>query len=83
MEKNIPIEDFDWDAYVNQDSSQSTKESTEETTVMYEDTVVSGTVVSINQHDVLVNIGSRNDGIISANEFIYNPELKVGDVVDV
>lgn len=83
MANNKPIDDFDWDAFVNQASSQSIEISTEETTVMDEETVVSGTVISINQHDVLVNIGSSNDGIVSASEFLYNPELKVGDIVDV
>ena len=83
MANNKPIDDFDWDAFVNQASSQSIEKSTEETTVMDVETVVSGTVISINQHDVLVNIGSSNDGIVSASEFLYNPELKVGDVVDV
>lgn len=83
MANNKPIDDFDWDAFVNQASSQSIEKSTEETTVMDEETVVFGTVISINQHDVLVNIGSSNDGIVSASEFLYNPELKVGDVVDV
>jgi len=83
MANNKPIDDFDWDAFVNQASSQSIEKSTEETTVMDEETVVFGTVISINQHDILVNIGSSNDGIVSASEFLYNPELKVGDVVDV
>lgn len=83
MANNKPIDDFDWDAFVNQASSQSIEKSTEETTVMDEESVVSGTVISINQHNVLVNIGSSNDGIVSASEFLYNPELKVGDVVDV
>lgn len=83
MANNKPIDDFDWDAFVNQASSQSIEKSTEETTVMDEETVVFGTVISINQHDVLVNIGSSNDGIVSASEFLYNPELKVGDVVEV
>ena len=55
MANNKPIDDFDWDAFVNQASSQSIEKSTEETTVMDEETVVFGTVISINQHDVLVN----------------------------
>lgn len=83
MAKNIPIVDFDWESFGNQASSQSTEESTEETAVMDTDTVVSGTVVAINQRDIIVNIGYRNDGIISSSEFSYNPDLQVGDVVDV
>lgn len=48
-----------------------------------EHSIVSGTVVSIDQSGVLVNIGYHTDGIISSSEFLYNPELKVGDTVDV
>lgn len=83
MENIIPLEDFDWDAFENQASSQSTEESSEETVDVAEHSIVSGTVISINRREVVVNIGYRNDGIISSSEFRYNPELKVGDVVDV
>ena len=45
--------------------------------------VVEGTVISMNKREVVVNIGYKSDGIISLNEFRYNPELKVGDKVEV
>lgn len=83
MENILPLDDFDWESFENQLSSQSTGESIEETADVAEHTVVSGTVVSINQREVIVNIGYRNDGIISKSEFRYNIELKVGDEVDV
>ena len=45
--------------------------------------VVEGTVISMNKREVVVNIGYKSDGIISLNEFRYDPELKVGDKVEV
>ena len=77
------MEDFDWEAFENPVSSQSTEESSEETVDVTEHTIVPGTVISINRREVVVNIGYHSDGIIPSSEFRYNPELKVGDVVDV
>ena len=84
-----PDENFDWDAYAN-DSVVSASEK-EELAQKYADTlskvgekeVVEGTVISMNKREVVVNIGYKSDGIISLNEFRYNPELKVGDKVEV
>jgi len=45
--------------------------------------VIEGTIVSINPREVVVNIGYKSDGVIPFNEFRYNPELKVGDKVDI
>jgi small subunit ribosomal protein S1 len=45
--------------------------------------VVEGTVISMNKREVVVNIGFKSDGIISLNEFRYNPDLKIGDKVEV
>ena len=45
--------------------------------------VVEGTVISINKREVVVNVGFKSDGIVPAAEFRYNPELKVGDKVEV
>ena len=83
MTNILPSDDFDWEAFKYQDSFQSAEESSEETPDITEHEVVSGTVISINKREVVVNIGYRNDGILSASEFRYNPDLKVGDVVDV
>lgn len=77
------MEDFDWEAFENSVSSQSTEESSEETVDVTEHTIVPGTVISITRREVVVNIGYQSDGIIPSSEFRYNPELKVGDVVDV
>src|SRR5690554_5917682 len=45
--------------------------------------VIDGTVIAMNKREVVINIGFKSDGIVSRNEFRYNPELKVGDQVEV
>ena len=45
--------------------------------------VVDGKVISVDKKEVVVNIGYKSDGIIPASEFRYNPDLKIGDVVEV
>ena len=84
-----PIEDFDWAAYAQNDPYS--KESREQLAESYENTlnkindkeVVNGTVTSMNKREVVVNIGYKSDGIVSLNEFRYNPDLKIGDEVEV
>ncbi len=88
--KNIaPIEDFNWDAYESGDAV--TNVSKEELEKAYDSTlnkvndreVVDGTVIAMNKREVVVNIGYKSDGIIPLSEFRYNPDLKVGDTVEV
>ena len=88
--KNVaPLEGFDWEAYangnVNTDQSREAQETAYEGSLNKIDDhkVVDGTVISINKREVVVNIGSKSDGIIPAGEFRYNPDLKVGDTVEV
>lgn len=84
MANVLPLCDFEGtDFFENTVSSQSVQESNEETTNVTENDVVSGTVYSINKHEVVVGIGKYSDGSIPLSEFRYNPDLKVGDVVDV
>ena len=45
--------------------------------------IIEGIIISINKREVIVNVGYIRDGIISASEFRYNPNLKIGDVVEV
>lgn len=80
MKKINPLDALDWEAFENRVASL---QSIEETTDVVEHTVVPGTVISINRREVVVNIGYHSDAIIPSNEFLYNPDLKVGDVVDV
>ena len=87
--KNSPIEDFDWEAY-ERGETQGEK-SHEELEKTYDESlntikdkeVTEGTVIAINKREVVVNIGYKSDGIIPLNEFRYNPDLKVGDNVEV
>ena len=87
--KNVqPLEDFNWDSFENGSSTNVSKEDLEKA---YDETlnkiqdheVVEGTVTSIDKKEVVVNIGYKSDGIIPASEFRYNPDLKVGDKVEV
>jgi small subunit ribosomal protein S1 len=48
-----------------------------------ENEVIDGTVISMNKREVVINIGYKSEGVVSLNEFRYNPELKVGDTVEV
>lgn len=88
--KNIaPLADFDWNAFEN--GTVEVEQSHDEQEKAYDNTlgrvneneVVEGTVISIGKREVVVNIGYKSDGIIPVSEFRYNPELKVGDTVDV
>ena len=88
--KNIaPLSDFDWNAFENgsAESAQNQKdlEKAYDETLgrVNENEVVEGTVISINKREVVVNIGYKSDGIIPLNEFRYNPELQIGDKVEV
>ncbi|MGM9805859.1 MAG: 30S ribosomal protein S1 [Candidatus Aphodosoma sp.] len=84
-----PAADFDWDAYAKGDVLS--KEEKERQTALYENTlnqvkdkeVVMGTIISMNKREVVVNIGFKSDGIIPMSEFRYNPDLKIGDQVEV
>jgi small subunit ribosomal protein S1 len=81
-------EEFDWDAY---EKGEMIEVNRAELTAQYDKTlntikekeVVEGTVISMNKREVVVNIGFKSDGIIPLNEFRYNPDLKIGDIVEV
>ena len=87
--KNSPIEDFDWEAYAKGetfgDKSQEelVKTYDESLNTIKDKDVTEGTVIALNKREVVVNIGYKSDGIIPFSEFRYNPDLKVGDVVEV
>jgi len=85
----VPTGDFDWDAYEN--GITLTSEAKGDLEKIYDNTlnaikdkeVVEGTVILINKREVVVNVGYKSDGIVPMSEFRYNPELAVGDKVEV
>ena len=89
LTKNVkPLDDFNWDEFENGISAGVSKEELDKA---YDETlnkvadhqVVEGKVISVDKKEVVVNIGYKSDGIIPASEFRYNPDLKVGDKVEV
>ena len=87
--KNVqPLADFDWDEFENGSSLSASKEDLQKAydetlNKIQEHEVVEGTVISVDKKEVVVNIGYKSDGIIPASEFRYNPDLKIGDKVEV
>lgn len=92
MEENKTVvtnENFDWNAFENDLGVYS--QPKEEIAAAYDKTlsnvavgeVVEGTVMSINKREVVVNIGYKSEGVIPVSEFRYNPELAVGEKVEV
>ena len=89
LTKNVkPLDDFNWDEFENGMTAGVSKEELDKA---YDETlnkvadhqVVEGTVISVDKKEVVVNIGYKSDGIIPASEFRYNPDLKIGDKVEV
>ena len=89
LTKNVkPLDDFNWEEFENGTSANVSKEELDKA---YDETlnkvsehqVTEGTVISVDKKEVIVNIGYKSDGIIQASEFRYNPNLKVGDKVEV
>ena len=88
LNASVAPEEFDWDSFENDTVAG---ENREEVAALYDQTlqkvteneVVEGVVTAINKREVVVNIGAKSEGVISAPEFRYNPDLKVGDKVEV
>ncbi len=85
---SIPVDKFDWDAFEKDAVYDTDKSVIEDQYVqtlnkIIENDVVEGTVVAMNKREVIVNIGYKSEGVISINEFRYNPELAVGEKVEV
>ena len=85
---SVAVDKFDWDAFEQDTDYGVSKEEVEakysETlSSVIENEVVEGTVVAVTKREVLVNIGYKSEGIIPVSEFRYNPELTVGDKVEV
>ena len=84
-----PLADFDWGAIdkkeeVNNEQVKQMTEQYEQTFKSFtEQDVIEGTIVSISDREAVVNIGFKSDGVIPASELRYNPDLKVGDKIEV
>ena len=82
-------EDFDWESFENDEQRNSPKQKEYE--ALYDktlstvavDEVVTGTVIQMTPREVVINIGYKSEGVVSLNEFRYNPNLKVGDTIEV
>ena len=80
--------DFDWEAlqldgYSQVERSEMSDVYEKTLTSINEKEVIKGTVVHLTKKEAIINIGYKSEGVIAANEFRYNPDLKIGDVVDV
>ena len=90
VEETVAPEDFDWEEFEYGLKSKSKKER-EELTKLYEETlttidehtVTEGKVINMTDREAIVDIGYKSEGVISLNEFRYNPDLKIGDEVEV
>ncbi|MBC8320636.1 MAG: 30S ribosomal protein S1 [Bacteroidetes bacterium] len=88
-EADVPVE-FDWDALGKKQDSYSVSERTKLEDIytnslssIVEHEVIDGTIVGISNREVVINIGYKSDGIVPFNEFRYNPDIKIGDKVDI
>jgi len=83
-------QEFDWDKYEAEQDGYSAEERSQ-LEAMFDQTlsvvganeVIDGTVVFMNKREVVVNIGYKSEGVVSLNEFRYDPDLKIGDKVEV
>ena len=86
---NSPVADFDWEVFEKGESHGA--KSREELTKTYDESlgqvksqeVIEGTIIALNKREAVVNIGYKSDGIIPVSEFRYNPDVKIGDTVEV
>ncbi len=87
MAENLSLQNFDWDAFENEAHGKQNEEIVgkydQTLSAIKDQEVVEGTVMSINKREVVVSVGFKSDGVVPAAEFRYNPELKVGDKVEV
>ncbi len=84
------MKDFDWDSigkkheiYDAKEKERLEKEYDRTLSSITEHEVIDGTIVAMNNREVVINIGFKSDGVLPLNEFRYNPDLKVGDKVEV
>ncbi|WP_418561187.1 30S ribosomal protein S1, partial [Rikenella microfusus] len=87
---SVPVDQFNWEAfeteaglYGGESKEQIAKEYDQTLSNIQAGEVMEGTVTAIDKREVLVNIGFKSEGVIPSSEFRYNPDLKVGDKVEV
>ena len=88
--EDVSLENFNWDTYSNAPNAYAAGERAE-MEAMYDQTlssiteneIIDGKVIAMNKREVVINIGYKSEGIVSMNEFRYNPNLKIGDIVEV
>ena len=89
MNASVAPEDFDWDAFEGGDVYGATdKKAIEDAygatlSKVVENEVVEGEVTAVNKREVVVTIGGKSEGVIPVSEFRYDPDIKVGDKVEV
>ena len=88
LNASVDPDKFDWEAFEGNNVSAEEKKQMEEKydqtlSKVVENEVVEGVVTAISKREVIVNIGYKSEGVIPAPEFRYNPDLKVGDKVEV
>ena len=89
--EETPAEEFNWEDYNEGGLATYTSEEYKDLESMYDATlpdennvgVIDGTIINLTDREAIIDIGGKSEGVISVNEFRYNPELKVGDTVEV
>ena len=87
--EKAPVKEFDWDAFES-DLDTYSKDERKKLNDIYDVTLtqieekelIKGFVIAINKKEVVININYKSEGIVPKNEFRYNPDLKIGDEVD-
>ncbi|MGL4955548.1 MAG: 30S ribosomal protein S1 [Bacteroidales bacterium] len=86
---SVAVDQFDWNAFENEDSLYDSDKSTIKD--RYNDTlskvgtgeIIEGTIVSLDKREAVINIGYKSEGVVNISEFRYNPDLKVGNKIEV
>ena len=89
--EEVAPEEFDWDVFAEGGLATYSKDQYKELETMYDATlpdetqagVIDGTIINLTDREAIIEIGGKSEGVISLNEFRYNPELAVGDTVEV
>ena len=94
--EEVPVEEtpsveFNWEDYAEGGLATYTSKEYKDFESMYDATlpdenkagVIDGTIINLTDREAIIDIGGKSEGVISLNEFRYNPELKAGDTVEV